>query len=92
MWLRCRPPALVPIRHLAWELPYASATALKKKKKKSADVLKIYFVFKINSEIGFERKDVTGFSFSEGWGVVRASSSLAFSYLGLQVPASLLLL
>ena len=34
LWLWCRLVALAPIRHLAWELPYAAGVALKKKPKK----------------------------------------------------------
>ena len=40
LWLWCRPAATAPIRHLAWEPPYAAGAALemaksqKKKKKK----------------------------------------------------------
>ena len=34
LWLWCRPAATAPIRPLAWEPPYAAATALKKKRKK----------------------------------------------------------
>ena len=30
LWLWCRPAAAVPIRPLAWELPYALAAALKR--------------------------------------------------------------
>jgi len=32
--LWCRPAAAAPIRPLAWELPYATGVALKRKKKK----------------------------------------------------------
>ena len=31
--LQCRPAATVPIQPLAWELPYATGVALKRKKK-----------------------------------------------------------
>ena len=34
LWLWRRPAAVAPIRPLAWELPYASGVALKKKKGK----------------------------------------------------------
>ena len=34
LWLRCRPAAGAPIQHLAWELPYATGAALKRKRKK----------------------------------------------------------
>ena len=34
LWLWCRPAAAAPIQLLAWELPYAAGTALKKNKKK----------------------------------------------------------
>ena len=34
LWLWCRPRAVAPICPLAWELPYASGSALKKKKEK----------------------------------------------------------
>ena len=30
LWLWCRPAATAPIRPLAWELPHATGTALKK--------------------------------------------------------------
>ena len=35
LWLWCRPVATAPIRPLAWEPPYASGAALKKKKTKN---------------------------------------------------------
>ena len=31
LWLWCRPAAAAPIRPLAWELPYATGAALKKR-------------------------------------------------------------
>ena len=34
LWLWCRPATTAPIQPLAWELPYATGEALKKKKKK----------------------------------------------------------
>ena len=34
LWLWCRPAAAAPIWPLAWELPYATSVALKRKKKK----------------------------------------------------------
>ena len=34
LWLWYRPAAVAPIRPLAWELPYAADTSLKKPKKK----------------------------------------------------------
>ena len=34
LWLWYRPAAVAPIRPLAWEPPYATSAALKKKKKK----------------------------------------------------------
>ena len=40
LWLWHRLPAVVPIRPLAWELPYALGMALKKKKKKKATGIK----------------------------------------------------
>ena len=33
LWLWCRPAATAPIRHLAWEPPYATGAALKRQKK-----------------------------------------------------------
>ena len=40
LWLWCRPAAVAPIHPLAWELPYAAGTALKKQKeKKKANIL-----------------------------------------------------
>ena len=33
LWLWCRPAAVPATRFLAWELPYASGVALKRKKK-----------------------------------------------------------
>ena len=33
LWLWCRPAATAPIRPLAWELPYATGMALKRRKK-----------------------------------------------------------
>ena len=35
LWLWHRPSAVVPIGHLAWELPYAMCVALKRKRKKN---------------------------------------------------------
>ena len=37
LWLWCRLAATVPIRPLAWELPYAKGVILKKKKKKKEE-------------------------------------------------------
>ena len=34
LWLWCRPAAVALIQSLAWECPYATDAALKKKKKK----------------------------------------------------------
>ena len=34
LWLWYRPTAAAPIRPLAWELPYASGSALKRQKRK----------------------------------------------------------
>ena len=34
LWLWCRPAATARIQPLAWEIPYAVGTALKRKKKK----------------------------------------------------------
>ena len=34
LWMWCRPAAEAPIRPLAWELPHAMGTALKRQKKK----------------------------------------------------------
>ena len=36
LWLWCRPAAVALIQPLAWELPYAVGSALKRKKKKLA--------------------------------------------------------
>ena len=36
LWLWCKPAAAAPIQPLAWELPYATGVALKKKKKKES--------------------------------------------------------
>ena len=35
LWLWCRPAAVALIQSLAWEIPYATDVALKKKKKKA---------------------------------------------------------
>ena len=35
LWLWCRPAAVALIRPLAWERPYATGVALKKKKEKN---------------------------------------------------------
>ena len=42
LWLWHRPAAVAPIQPLAWELPYALAVALKKKKKKCCHDLNIH--------------------------------------------------
>ena len=34
LWLQCRPEAVVPIQHLAWEFPYATGAAPRPTKKK----------------------------------------------------------
>ena len=34
LWLWCKLAGVAPIRPLAWEIPYAVGTALKKRKKK----------------------------------------------------------
>ena len=36
LWLWCRPAAAALVRPLAWELPYTSGVALKKKSKKKS--------------------------------------------------------
>ena len=44
LWLWCRLVAIVLIRLLAWEPPYASGVALKdKKKKKAHELVECYF-------------------------------------------------
>ena len=50
LWLWCRPAAVVPIRPLAWELPYALGVALKSKKKKKTNII-IHECFKIKSVV-----------------------------------------
>ena len=47
LWLWCRPAAIVPIRPLAWEPPYPTGVALKKKKMKLEHSPTLY---KINSK------------------------------------------
>ena len=37
-WLWCRPAATASTRPLAWEPPYATAVALKKKKEKKKEI------------------------------------------------------
>ena len=37
LWLWCRPAAVVLIRPLAWEIPYAASVALRRKKKISLE-------------------------------------------------------
>ena len=37
LWLWCRPVAAVPIRPLAWEPPYATNAALKKKQERKKE-------------------------------------------------------
>ena len=39
LWLRHRPATIALIRSLAWELPYATGVALKRKKEKKKKVL-----------------------------------------------------
>ena len=39
LWLWGRPAAAAPIQPLAWELPYASGVALKRKKEKEKEQL-----------------------------------------------------
>ena len=41
LWLWCRAAAVAPIPPLAWELPYASGAALKRKKKKERKKTKL---------------------------------------------------
>ena len=38
LWLWCRPAAAAPIRPLAWEFPYATDVALKKKKEREREL------------------------------------------------------
>ena len=38
LWLWHRPVAVAPIRPLAWELPYATGTALKRQKEKKINL------------------------------------------------------
>ena len=33
LWLWCRPAAAAPIQHLAWEAPYGTGVAVKRKEK-----------------------------------------------------------
>ena len=46
LWLWYRPSAIVPIRPLAWEPPYAAGVALKRQRKKKVEFLtqKVYKV------------------------------------------------
>ena len=39
-WLWCRPATAAPVQPLAWELPYATRVALKKKKENTGKVVK----------------------------------------------------
>ena len=39
LWLWCRPAAVPPIQPLAWEPPYATGMALKRKKKKVLQII-----------------------------------------------------
>ena len=41
-WLWCRPVATAPIQLLAWEFPYASGMAVKKKKKEKIITLMFF--------------------------------------------------
>ena len=43
LWLWCRRAAAAPVQPLAWELPYASGTALKKQKQKKKKIFKLIF-------------------------------------------------
>ena len=43
LWLWHRPAAAVPVQALAWELPHAPGTTLKRKKKKEQDINKLCF-------------------------------------------------
>ena len=52
LWLWRRPEATAPIWPLAWEPPYASAAALKRKKEKT-------ILDRSNSELLFEFVEVT---------------------------------
>ena len=38
LWLWCRPAAVAPIQPLAWELPYVTCMAVKRKKKKKSKI------------------------------------------------------
>ena len=53
-WLWRRPGAVVPIRPLAWEPPYAAGAALKSKKKKrnkENDRCKMFHIFPDTQEV-----------------------------------------
>ena len=45
LWLWDRPAAVALIQPLAWELPYAAPTALKRKKKRRKNVLKYINIY-----------------------------------------------
>ena len=47
LWLWCRPAAAVPIRPLAWALPYAAGVVLKRQKKKKKEKKKKKILMKI---------------------------------------------
>ena len=40
LWLWCRPAAVAPSRLLAWEPPYATGVALKKKREEMKQLMK----------------------------------------------------
>ena len=56
LWLWCRPAAVAPIQPLAWELPYASGKALKRKRKKEKSVFEF-----CNSLLGGLPESALGF-------------------------------
>ena len=47
LWLWHRPAAAAPIQPLAWELPYAVGTALKRQKEKKGVLFLFLFLFLI---------------------------------------------
>jgi len=42
LWLWRRPPAIAPIRPLAWEPPYAAGAALKRQKKQTKNQTRVF--------------------------------------------------
>ena len=60
LWLWCRPAAEVPVRPVAWELPYVGGVSLKRQKKKNIERKVVLPLSEITHLIGRDREQGSG--------------------------------